>query len=383
MELWNEKKDCCGCGACAAACPRGCIQMRADEEGCLYPFIDGARCTGCGLCQKACPMGSQPSGGLPEAYALINGDGAVRRDSTSGGVFTLLAEAVLETGGLVFGAAMQGDMTVRHVAAERPQELAALRGSKYVQSDTGDTYRQAKQYLTEGRTVLYTGTPCQISGLKGYLGKDYVNLICQDVICHGAPAPAVWQRYVAHREGKAGAKCSAVSFRCKEPDWVDYSLRMTFENGAVYQATARQDPYLRAFLRDLSLRPSCYHCSFKGESRPADLTLGDFWGVWGLEPQLHDGKGTSLVLVHSEKGRRLLESVLPKTRWKTVDPQPALAHNPSVTRAPAQPPSRAAFRQEIGQEDFAAVVDRHCPRMSPLKRLIKRGKRFLKKHLCR
>lgn len=373
---------CSGCGACAAICPKSCITMTADEEGFLYPKVDKSRCVKCGLCEKICPATKQPENeAAPKAFALINREEAVRRDSTSGGVFTLLARQVLSTGGVVYGAAVTSEMKIAHVEVEREADLPRLRGSKYVRSDTGHTYAQAKQRLLEGKTVLYTGTPCQIAGLKAYLGKDYQRLICQDVICHGAPSPMAWQKYLTQRQREAGAKATAVSFRYKQPDWADYSLRLTFENGRTYQATADRDTYLKAFLHDLSLGHGCYHCAFKGLHREADLTLADFWGVWDVKPEMDDHKGTSLVLVHSEKGSQLLEKIRPLTHCQEVPAAEALAHNSSMFRSPAMPPAREQFFTGIRHNDFDSVVNILCPRPNLKTRLKKKTKRFINKLL--
>lgn len=376
--------QCSGCGACAVVCPRNCIAMTADEAGFLYPQVDESRCVTCGLCEKTCPIGKQSEcGQTPLAFAVINQEVAIRKESTSGGVFTLVARQVLQNGGSVFGAAVTEGLKIVHVGVTREKDLHRLRGAKYVQSDVGNTYTLARQRLEEGKQVLYTGTPCQIAGLKAYLGKEYENLICQDVICHGTPSPEAWRKYVDQRQRQAGAKVTAVSFRYKSPEWADYSLRMTFENGKVYQIPMDQDPYLRAFLHDLSLRAGCYNCAFKGVHREADLTLADFWGVWDVLPDMDDHRGTSLVLVHSEKGREVLENIRPLTQCREVDCKTALEYNPSMLRSPTMPESREKFFAGIRENDFDGVVNILVPPPGLKTRLVKKGKRMLKRLLRR
>lgn len=376
-----RKHLCCGCGACANICPKGCITMVSDEEGFLYPQVDTTACIQCDLCEKVCPMSaSTQSAPLPtRAYGVKNRNEAIRKRSSSGGVFTALAEHTLSQGGVVFGAAMTRDLQVYHMAVEEPEQLWQLQGSKYVQSQIGDTYAQAKAYLKAGRPVLFSGTPCQISGLKAFLGKDYDHLLCQDIICHGAPSPAVWKQYVAYRESVADSKAKNVSFRYKDPSWTDYQMRFEFENGSIYQAGKQQDPYMRAFLADLCLRPSCYSCAFKGQNRPADITLADYWGVWDIHPEVDDDKGTSLVFTHSEKGAAALEAIREQLEIFPTQAQEAIRRNSAMIACAPRPKNREAFLSQVQADNFEQVVNQFRPKPSLLKRLLTKAKGLVKK----
>ena len=317
------------------------------------------------------------------AYAAINSNEVIRKESSSGGVFTLLAEDVLARGGVVFGAAVTEQMRIAHIPVERAEQLHRLRGSKYVRSHLGDSYKKAEEYLKAGRPVLFTGTPCQIAGLKAYLKCDYDNLLCQDLICHGAPMADVWEKYVQYRQQQAGAEAIAVNFRDKSTGWEDYSISMTFENGAVYKRLFCDDPYMKAFLKDLSLGKSCYRCAFKGMQRQADITLADFWGVKNVYPQMYDGKGTSAVFAHTEKGMEALERIKPQMQLCPVDPEAIVARNPAMIRSVAEPKTRAVFLKEISADDFAAVVGKYLPREPLAKKLLTVVKRTVKKLLGR
>ncbi len=352
--LLDAKEKCCGCGACANICPKGCIAMAADEEGFLYPQVDEAVCVQCGLCKSVCPVlqgtVEQDTDG-PRAFAAYNKDEQIRAASSSGGVFTLLAQQVLSDGGVVFGAAMSADQrTVRHIMVDGMEGLAALRGSKYVQSQMGACYTQAKEALEAGKAVLFSGTPCQIEGLRGFLKKDDPKLLCVDLICHGAPSPKVWDAYVRHQEARAGSKVKRVFFRDKRRGWKYFSMALEFENGKVYSKDLEKDLFMEVFLKDLCLRPSCYGCAFKKLHRVSDLTLADFWGCRKVCPELNDDRGLSLVLAHSKKGEAALERAKAQMVVREVDRSAALSNNPSMVCSVERPAGRDAFMGEAAQE---------------------------------
>lgn len=336
--------------------------MRPDPEGFRYPEVQTEQCIDCGLCERVCPVMNtrQDTCDVPDAYAAYSLDGAAR-SSSSGGVFSLLAERILAEGGIVYGAAMEGRY-VRHVRIADKETLHRLRGSKYVQSDVAETYRQARKDLDSGVRVLYSGTPCQIEGLLHFLGKVPEKLICTDIICHGVPSPMVWDRYCAFREKKAGAEMESVSFREKQNGWKEYGVKIAFRNGAVYRCGHRDDPYMRAFLRDLSLRPSCYQCRFKKCGRCSDITLADFWGAQQVCPEMDDDKGLSLVMVHSPKGHQLFSQLEKKLCLKPVDFAAAIQFNPSMKVSAGKPEKRDGFLQKIQTGDFDKVVTRYAGR---------------------
>lgn len=310
MIQFQHKKDCCGCGACAQVCPKHCITLTEDAEGFLYPNVDTSVCVRCGLCDSVCPILAEklPEGPVLQTYAAYARDEVICLASSSGGIFTLLAQQILNQGGVVFGAAFDDDFSVHHIMIEDPQDLPLLRGSKYVQSRIEDTYIQAKTLLEAGRTVLFSGVGCQIAGLKAYLNKPYPQLYTVDVLCHGVPSPKLWRSYLQTRQSACGSPVSGASFRDKTDGWKEFSMVIRFQDGQTYKSPRGTDDYLQFFQEDICLRPSCHDCRFKTLPHPSDLTLGDAWGIESRMPQMHHGKGTSLVLVNTEKGQQLFDA---------------------------------------------------------------------------
>ncbi len=312
------------------------------------------------------------------AYAVINKDICIREKSSSGGVFTLVAEYVINKGGVVFGAAFNDENNVEHICVTEKEALDKLRGTKYVQSNLGTSYKEAKALLDEGKSVLFTGTPCQVGGLKSYLGKDYDNLYCQDIVCHGIPLPSVWEKYKAYREKMAGAKIKEISFRNKSKGWKRYSVQFVFENGKIYTERASEDLYMRAYLSDLCLRESCYDCKFKLLERQADITLADFWGVENIASDMDDDKGTSLVLVHSDKGKKILDAILDKAKVQESDLQKAVAFNKAAIVSANKPDKRESFLKDIESISFDKVVNKYVVKKSFIKKIFRKIKRLLK-----
>ena len=302
--------QCTGCAACASVCPTNSITMREDREGFLQPHIDTKTCIGCHKCEKTCPIITPikiPTDFETQAYAAINKDEDVRMRSSSGGMFHALAKWTIEQGGVVFGARFNDQWEVVHDYTETIEGIEPFMRSKYVQSRIGDTFKQAKQFLEAGRQVLFVGTPCQIGGLKAYLKKEYDNLLAVDFICHGVPSPKVWRKYL--KEKVNGDKVLDINFRDKQDGW-NYSLCVT---AATTTTTTREkyneNLYLKCFLEDMVLRLSCYKCPFRTIECVSDLTVGDFWGVENVLPEMFDNKGTSLVIAHSIKGEMIVKKL--------------------------------------------------------------------------
>ena len=329
----KEKKNCCGCEACVQRCPKSCITMREDNEGFLYPEIDKDICIDCGLCEKVCPVINQAEERKPLAvYAAKHKDEQIRMASSSGGAFTAIAERVIDEGGVVFGAKFNQDWNVVHSYTETKEGLGTFRGSKYVQSRIGESYKEAEGFLKAGRKVLFSGTPCQIAGLKCFLRKEYDNLLTVDFICHGVPSPGVWREYLKEETARqCGEKNSVlqrpihernaliegISFRDKRLGWKKYSfaLALSTTNGSGAKNTVllseplNKNIFLRGFLADLYLRPSCHACPSKSFKSRSDITIGDFWGVQNVMPEIDDDKGVSVVMVNSEKAGTLVEKI--------------------------------------------------------------------------
>lgn len=369
---------CTGCGACEQVCPCGAIAMQADAEGFLRPVIQADACVDCGLCARTCPvLEPTTTSGASVAYAARAREDALREVSSSGGVFSLLAMEVLNQGGVVFGAVFDEDFRVVHRVARDPHELVGLRGSKYVQSRIGDTFRQAKEYLEDGTTVLFSGTPCQIEGLHKYLQHTYDHLITQDLICHGVPSPMVWDKYVQEQEKAYRSSLCGVNFRHKSPSWRRYSLQLHFCNTKTYTAMRSDDPYMRSFLQDLTLRPSCYQCPFKKLHRVSDITLADFWGVQECAAHMDDDRGTSLVICHTDKGRAWFNRLQDALQYEPTDLQAAVAHNGAMLQSAPLPSVRHAFMQDIKTMSFKRAVHRYCPKLTLWRRLMGKCKRLL------
>lgn len=375
------KSDMCtGCGACSAACPKDCIRMKADAEGFLYPRIDLTRCVDCRKCEKVCPVVHKPETvGDPQFYAAKNLDSDVRQQSSSGGVFTALAAAVLQKGGAVCAAVYNEEYAVEHRIAYTVEELASMRGAKYSQSHAGHLFRQLKELLNGSTPVMFVGTPCQCAGLKAYLGREYEHLLLVDMICHGVPAPTAWKNYVNQREktDSDGSRIASIDQRDKSTGWSSYAYSVTFRyaNGNVYSVHQGADPYMKGFVGDLYLRPSCSGCSFKGVSRCSDLTMGDCWGIWDSHPEFDDNKGTSLLLIQSEKGQQMWECIKGGFSVVTLSAAEAVRSNPSAVVSAEAHPRREEFFSRLAEgEPLDTLVEELLTpkRQSLIKRILMR-----------
>ena len=306
----RNKKECCGCTACFHICPINCIVMKEDEEGFLYPNIDKAKCIHCNKCKEVCPNRNiENRNTRTQTFVGYYKDDEVRKQSSSGGIFSAIAEWILQQKGVVFGAAFDENFEVHHIAVETKEELIKLRGSKYVQSRLENTFLEAKEYLEKKRKVLFTGTACQIAGLKNYLSAEYENLYTVDVLCHGAPSPKIWRMYLDDKKEQYQASINKVEFRNKDDGWKNYFINIAFSNMERFYTHYYKDKFTRMFLDNLDLRPSCYSCVFKEIPRISDVTIGDSWGVENYMPDMDDDKGTSVILVHSSNGEKIFQEI--------------------------------------------------------------------------
>ena len=349
---------CTGCTACASGCPRDAITMERDREGFAYPTVDLDKCVHCGRCTAVCPLlHEREPKPLPAVFAAWNRDESIRKDSTSGGAFTALADYVLEGGGVVFGAAFDGKQHLRHVACFRKEDLWRLRGAKYVQSDLGDTFRAVREAL-KTRLVLFSGTPCQVDGLYRYLGGRPENLITCDLVCHGVPSPGVWEDMARSIEQRKRKGLQAVRFRNKVTGWKDSHFTTVYDDGTVDTAPLFRTEYGRAFGRALFLRPSCYRCAYTNMNRPGDFTLGDFWGLRDDELPEQQEKGINLLMVNTPHGSHIFDQ-LPLAR-QAFPPERAIAGNPRLVSPTVQPADRAAFFAAYALEPFDQVRKKFC-----------------------
>lgn len=305
-----DKKNCCGCTACSQICPTGAISMEKDSEGFLYPTVSNERCINCDACIRVCPFQKNSSEDAKPnlIYAVKNQNEEVRSYSSSGGFFSVICEKVIEIGGVVFGAAFDEEFNVLHIEASSIDDCVAFRGAKYVQSYMGDTFLNVKKRLKQGRYVLFSGTPCQVAGLKKYMGKttDLSKLITCDIVCHGVPSPLVWKEYLKYIS--QGKQINHVTFRSKKKGWHHSELSVEGDGINIAQNHG-ENPYSLLYFDHYTMRPSCSVCPFACMKREGDISIGDFWGIEKTHPAFDDDKGVSLVMVNSSKGEKLFESI--------------------------------------------------------------------------
>lgn len=371
-----EHTHCFGCRACEEICPKHCVSMKPDEGGFLYPAVDEKLCIHCGLCAEVCPMEHRSVSEESPCCIAYQAEDAVRAHSTSGGFFSAVSDRVLQAEGAVYGAAYDEDFRVHHIRVEDKEQRDRLCGSKYVQSDLGHTLHAVADDLKDGRTVLFTGTPCQVSGLTNYLNRARVDtrgLITCDLICHGVPSPEIWKDYLSFISRKYKDKIRFVNFRDKSLGWHKPQLRIEME-GHCQSLTEGQDAFYQMFYSNCILRESCHNCPFSSVHRAADLTMADCWGIDRSRPDLDDNKGLSLVLVNTEKGRNFLEECgLTGEKIGLEDiRQPHLSHPAARSR------HRDQFWQEYETKGFRYVLNKYG-NYSIYRKMIKKIKRLILK----
>lgn len=369
----SEKEKCCGCGACYQVCPVNAVEMVWDEEGFKYPAINKEVCVDCGMCENVCPVFCAGSGYLDSlhlAVATRSNNPDVLEKSTSGGISYELAKYIIEKDGVVFGACYDKDFVVCHKKIQSLEELKDMQGSKYVQSDVRRTYLETKQLLEKEVLVYYTGTPCQIEGLITFLGKDYDNLITQDLICHGTPSPQMWDKYL-----KETGYCRAnnIVFRDKKKGWETKSEFVVKYPDKEIRYPFYKDAFCFFFGQNYSLRPICYECPFKSGNKKADLTCADLWGISEILPEeLRDDKGMSLLLVHSEKGRRLLENIKHRVFIKEISYEQAVAHNMMALKSVIRPERREEFFGDLKLKRIKPLYKKYRPKESVILQIKKK-----------
>ena len=358
--LFDEKEKCCGCGACMNACPKNAISMQEDAYGFLYPQIDADACIKCGACQRACRFQHKTEEHIPvQTFAACVKSDSILKHSASGGAFTALAQATLAKGGIVFGAAFDETWKVCHISIDSEEGLSKLQGSKYVQSNIAHTYQQVKKLLKEGKRILYSGTPCQIAGLYGYLGKDDENLLTADLICHGVPNQRMLQDYL-----KSLGEVTYFTFRDKSLGWGINGRAIVKGQKKPLKLWRSASPYLYYFSQGLIYRDSCYQCKYTCQHRPADITLGDYWGIEKQHPDylgkngFDSKKGISVMIANTEKGAEAIRCCAPLLDLRDSTFEKASAGNTQLVR----PTEKKTQRQEIltlyAQQGWDAVAER-------------------------
>lgn len=328
--------NCTECGVCEKICPKQAIEMKEDESGFLIPKINNSKCIECGLCQKRCPQNINIKiddyYGKSYAAQCLNKD--ILLDSSSGGFFSVLATEIINQKGIVFGATMDENLNVYHRFVNNEKDLSLLRGSKYVFSNLRDTYKEAKEYLEKDILVLFSGLPCQIAGLKSYLNKKYDNLITVDVICHGTPSYKLFEVYKNYLEIKNNSKVKEYKFRNKAKHgwgvyWSYCCNNKNEKNGGLYD-----DPYIATFIKGDANKDACYKCKYVGfENRPADITLGDYWGIDIVHPEMASNDGVSAVIVNSFKAKEIVEKVIKKCKYVESEREKIARYNESLIRS--------------------------------------------------
>ncbi len=372
-----SKNICCGCRACEQICAQKCIVMDADKDGFLYPFINNNNCISCGLCKKVCPFRdggyiNPLAGDYPDTYAFYNYDMQTRKNSSSGGAFSALVDAFCNNNYVIFGAGFDENFVVRHSYVFDKDELSKFRKSKYVQSDMGDCYSKVKVFLSEGKKVVFSGTPCQIAGLRTFLRISYENLFCIDVICHGTPSPMVFDKYKQYLTSKYGSELTAFDFRFKRNDeWIPPYMMMEFENGKRLMVPGSDDPFMVGFYKMLYHRPSCYVCPFAKIPRVSDITIGDFIGVDTIAPHLNDNKGLSLILVNTPRGREIFNNMKESSSYlEPVSLENIIQFNPQLEHPVKVNLLRNKFMRDVERMDFASVRKIYLKGRHPFKRLL-------------
>lgn len=374
----SDKAECCGCTACFSICPKQAVKMSPDEEGFLYPCVNQIKCTDCGLCNKVCPMQNRESRmESTKGYIIRYADEAVVMDSTSGGVFSAFALYFLSIGGVVYGTGYDSNMKVCCKKAEFPDDIQELRGSKFVQSYLGTIFFEIKEMLMRGKQVLFVGTPCQVSGLVGFLGKKMENLFLMDFVCRGVSSPGLWKNYVEMMEKKYGAKMLGAKFKNKTYGYHASTMKIDFENGKTWYGSGRVDPMMKAFVSELASRPSCASCSFKGIERSSDITMFDCYEYSQITGEKDDDKGYSSLFVHTEKGGEALNAVADNLIMRETSIDDLITRNGiMVCHSAAANCKRDYFFKAAGKYP----IDKAMQLVSPITRMdyaVELGKRVL------
>lgn len=351
-------EQCTLCGSCYNACPVDAISFKTLYLDFLYPAIDNSRCVGCDRCEKSCPIladKQEPESGYPIAFAARSRDEEARRKSSSGGVFYELASKILSEGGYICGAVFDEHFHVKHIVSNAQKDLYRMMGSKYAQSDMGMCFRQIKTLLDEGKNVLFTGCPCQVAGLRTYIGRKHPNLLLVELICHGIPSDHMLQTYIGMQERKYGARLTRMEFRNKKKGWHNSSVRMEFENGRVHSEPMTFDTYMQGYFRGVTLKESCFSCQFRGFKSGSDLTIGDLWGAEISIPDMDDNNGLSAVIVNSEKGTLFLNRS--KIIRRQFEINKILKYNQSLLTSFDEGAQRAAFYAYTERYDLERAIE--------------------------
>ena len=359
----GDKEKCCGCSACVQVCPVSAITFAPDDEGFLYPEINKSLCVKCGRCKQVCPYDSAVCGSVPiKTYAMINQNSEELLNSSSGGAFIALANRIIKDGGFVCGCIFNEELKAIHILSSNSAAVKKMQGSKYVQSDLGGVYAEIKDKLENGKAVLFSGTPCQVDGLKKYLGKEYALLYTADLICHGVPSPRLWADFI-ESEKVVGKNITDIKFRDKKRNGWCAQGSLTYQN-AKKKKTITMSPfnssYYNMYFSNCTSRPCCYSCRYSNTNRVGDVTIGDYWNIADILPKIDTSGGVSAVLVNTEKGDRLIEKIRDGAMLTETPLKAAVAGNGNLSAPCQKPDSRGDIYKRIAENGYAAVAEKEC-----------------------
>ena len=358
----GDKRTCSGCSGCLNICSHDAIKFDRDKNGFSIPVKDVGKCVDCGLCEKVCPIEHPDYSNSPKPKPYAAYDPKERQKSSSGGVFYTIAKHIIENDGIVYGAAFDKKLKLHHIGVNTIEGLEALRGSKYVQSELGYTYKDIRKHLKNGRKVYFVGTPCQVAGLKSFLMRDYYNLITSDLVCHGVPSQTLFEKHLNYLKSIEGSDVTNYSFR--DTNYWVIREKANYDNGNVsIKYDGNTSPYLFAFGLGYSYRDCCFDCKFAKIPRQGDITLADFWGIGRFHPTMNNRGGVSMVLINSDKGEMIWNNVKSQLKYKVSDIEACTKYNPNIIRPTKEPLDRIEFLRQIQSEPYYIVAKEmlQCP----------------------
>lgn len=376
MKKIISKNLCTGCTTCATVCPKNAITLVEDIEGFKYPVIDQDKCINCGLCKKKCPvLNTKTNIAINKCYVGYSKSDFEKEKSSSGAIFSLIANYILDNNGIIIGASFDKNNKLKHIAINSKKELDKLKGSKYLQSDLGNIYSYIKENI-KNKKILFVGTPCQVAGIKQIINSE--NLICLDLICHGVPSPKLFEKYIKELEQENNDKLLNYNFRDKATGWETYSNTAIFKNGKITEL-AKNNKYMKLFLTDIALRKSCYNCKFKLGNKYADITLGDFWGVEKQYPEMYDKKGVSAIIINTELGMILFKSISKSIKYKECKLDEILISNISLKESSKYPDKRENFFADMNTLSMAKLTKKYVRESNIIMKLLFKIVRNIKK----
>lgn len=373
-----SSNKCTGCTACANRCPKNAITMVTDDEGFKYPIIDELKCIDCGLCKKTCPvLNTKENKSMDKCYVAYEKEDNEKLTSSSGGIFPLIANYILDNNGIVIGASFDDNNKLNHIAITKKEDLEKLKGSKYLQSNLDNIFKYIKENIDNNK-ILFVGTPCQVAGIKAFLKKDYDNLLCIDLFCHGVPSPKLFEKYIKELEKTSKDKVINYNFRDKTTGWDSYSNTITFKNNKTITELQSDNNYMKLFLSDVALRGSCYNCNFKFGNKYSDITLGDFWGVQNYYPEMYNKKGVSAIIINTDKGNTIFNIIKDNISYKECRLEEIVNCNPSLSHSSNNINQRKEFFNDIDDMTVNELSKKYRKKNNFIRSILSKIKRIIK-----